>query len=60
MDTLYYIICNFTYVLYRTRRRMIQGVVMAVVFKICSIFIFIFKIIHFKENGVTLYLGQAW
>ena len=40
---------------------MIHDVVMAVALKICSIFIFIFKIIiHFKENGVTLYLGQAW
>ena len=38
---------------------MIHDVVMAVVLKICSIFIFIFKIIHFKENGVTLHLGQA-
>ena len=38
---LYYIICNFTYVLYRTRRRVIHDVVMAVVLKICSIFILI-------------------
>ena len=43
--------------LYRTRRRTIHDVVMAVVLKICSIFKII---IHFKENGVTLYLGQAW
>ena len=39
---------------------MIHDVVMAVVLKICSIFIFIFEIIiHFKENGVALYLDHA-
>ena len=41
---------------------MIHDVVMAVVLKICSIFIFILKIIMIFtiQNGVTLYLGQAW
>ena len=49
---------------------MIHDVVMAVVLKICSIFILsILKMIipnyygfhdRFKENSVTLYLGQAW
>ena len=40
---------------------MIHDVVMAVVLKIYSIFIFIFKIIIYSfKNGVTLYLGQAW
>ena len=63
LDILGLDILGTPHVLYRTRR-MIHDVVMAVVLKICSIFIFIFKIIiyiHFKENGVyTLYLGQAW
>ena len=40
---------------------MIHDVVMAVVLKICSIFIFIFYDFHdcFKENGVTFYLGPS-